>query len=81
MRSVVRIEPGAVRPGEHDQRSGRQGSVWEDRSKSVQVEDSETALCTIADYIDLNPVLAGLVTDPEDYHWWRTVPGKNRVDV
>ena len=53
----------------HNRRVGRKGPVWEDRHKSVQVEDSETALRTIAAYIDLNPVCAGLVTDPKDYRW------------
>jgi REP element-mobilizing transposase RayT len=53
----------------HNRRVGRKGPVWEDRYKSVQVEDSETALRTIAAYIDLNPVRAGLVTDPKDYRW------------
>ena len=53
----------------HNRRVGRKGPVWEDRYKSVQVEDSETALRTIAAYIDLNPVRAGLVSDPKDYRW------------
>ena|GEM_PF-2989149 len=44
----------------HNRRVGRKGPVWEDRYKSVQVEDSETALRTIAAYIDLNPVREGL---------------------
>ena len=43
----------------HNRRVGRKGPVWEDRYKSVQVEDDETALRTIAAYIDLNPVRAG----------------------
>jgi hypothetical protein len=37
--------------------------------KSVQVEDNETAMRTIAAYIDLNPVRAGVVQDPKDYRW------------
>jgi hypothetical protein len=39
-----------------------------DRFKSVLVEDGE-ALRTMALYIDLNPVRAGLVEDPKDYRW------------
>ncbi len=39
-----------------------------DRYKSVVVEDGE-ALRTMATYIDLNPVRAGLVKDPKDYRW------------
>jgi hypothetical protein len=53
----------------HNRRVGRKGTVWEDRYKSVQVEDDDTAMRTIAAYIDLNPVRAGLVQDPKDYRW------------
>ena len=35
----------------------------------MQVEDSETAVRTMAAYIDLNPVRAGIVEDPKDYRW------------
>jgi REP element-mobilizing transposase RayT len=48
-------------------REGRSGPLWEQRFKSVLVERSEHALLTMAAYIDLNPVRAGLVTDPKDY--------------
>ena len=33
------------------------------------VEEEERALRTIAAYIDLNPVRAGVVSDPADYRW------------
>ena len=46
----------------------RRGTLWMDRFKSVLVEDGE-ALQTMALYIDLNPVRAGLVEDPKDYRW------------
>lgn len=46
----------------------RTGTLWEARFKSVIVE-SGTAARTIAAYIDLNPVRAGLVDDPADYRW------------
>jgi REP element-mobilizing transposase RayT len=46
----------------------RRGTLWMDRFKSVLVEDGE-ALRTMALYIDLNPVRAGLVEDPKDYRW------------
>jgi putative transposase len=42
--------------------------LWEDRFKSVIVEDGVAAK-TIAAYIDLNPVRAGMVGDPADYRW------------
>jgi putative transposase len=46
----------------------RSGTLWEDRFKSVIVE-SGTAARTMAAYIDLNPVRAGMVHDPADYRW------------
>lgn len=46
----------------------RTGTLWEDRFKSVIVE-SGTAARTIAAYIDLNPVRAGMVEDPAEYRW------------
>ena len=45
---------------------GRRGTLWEGRFKSVLVEGDE-ALRAVAAYIDLNPVRAGLVENPEDY--------------
>jgi len=48
--------------------NGRKGTLWEDRFKSVIVEDG-TASRTMAAYIDLNPVRAGMVDDPADYRW------------
>jgi REP element-mobilizing transposase RayT len=46
----------------------RSGTLWEDRFKSVIVE-SGTAARAMAAYIDLNPVRAGMVSDPADYRW------------
>ena len=53
----------------HNRRHRRVGTLWECRFRSVLVEGGETALLTIAAYIDLNPVRAGIVGDPKDYHW------------
>lgn len=50
-------------------RTGRKGTLWEDRFKSVVVEGAGQALVGMAAYIDLNPVRAGLVKDPKDYRW------------
>ncbi|MDA7887956.1 transposase [Akkermansiaceae bacterium] len=47
---------------------GRRGTLWMDRFKSVLVDGSE-ALATMAAYIDLNPVRAGIVEDPSEYEW------------
>ncbi len=43
----------------------RKGTLWEERFKSVLVEGAGTALATMAAYIDLNPVRAGIVGDPK----------------
>jgi REP element-mobilizing transposase RayT len=46
----------------------RRGTLWEERFKSVIVE-SGIAARTMAAYIDLNPVRAGMVKDPAEYRW------------
>jgi REP element-mobilizing transposase RayT len=46
----------------------RSGTLWEERYKSVIVE-SGAAARTMAAYIDLNPVRAGMVADPAEYRW------------
>ena len=46
----------------------RKGTLWEERFKSVIVE-SGAAARTMAAYIDLNPVRAGMVEDPAEYRW------------
>ena len=46
----------------------RTGTLWEARFKSVLVEEGVAAK-TMAAYIDLNPVRAGMVEDPADYRW------------
>jgi len=56
----------------------RRGPLWEERFKSVLVEGpsfvaggdvNRNPIHTIAAYIDLNAVRAGLVEDPKDYRW------------
>jgi len=51
-----------------NRRNQRSGRLWEQRFKSVLVE-SGFAAQTVAAYIDLNPVRAGLCEDPIDYRW------------
>ncbi len=46
----------------------RKGTLWEERYKSVIVEDG-IASRMMAAYIDLNPVRAGMVKDPAEYRW------------
>ena len=53
----------------YKRRMGRKGTLWEERFKSVLVEGDEKALMTVAAYIDLNPVRAGMVERVEDYRW------------
>ena len=47
----------------------RFGTLWAERFKSVLVEDAPGVMQTVAAYVDLNPVRAGLVEDPKDYRW------------
>lgn len=47
----------------------RYGTLWAERFKSVLVEGSGNPLQTMATYIDLNPVRAGIVEDPKDYRF------------
>lgn len=47
----------------------RSGTLWDARFRSVLVENSTTSLRTVACYIDLNCVRAGIVEDPKDYRW------------
>jgi putative transposase len=53
----------------HNARTGRRGTLWEERYKSVLVESRGPALRAMAAYIDLNPVRAHLVHDPAAYRW------------
>ena len=52
----------------HNTRTKRRGNLWEETFKSVVVEDG-LASKTMAAYIDLNPVRAGMVADPAEYRW------------
>ena len=46
----------------------RTGTLWEGRYKSSPVE-TETYLLACSRYIELNPVRAGIVPNPEAYRW------------
>ena len=52
----------------YNKKHSRRGTLWLARFTSVFVENGE-ALQTMAAYIDLNPVRAGMVTDPANYSW------------
>jgi REP element-mobilizing transposase RayT len=51
-----------------NRRHERKGTLWEERYRSVIVEDGIAARM-ISAYIDLNPVRAGMVKDPAEYRW------------
>jgi putative transposase len=51
-----------------NRRHGRYGTLWAERFKSVLLEGGQ-AVATLAAYIDLNPVRAGLCEDPKDYRY------------
>ncbi|MCP5559125.1 MAG: hypothetical protein H7A55_15375 [Verrucomicrobiaceae bacterium] len=59
----------------YNKKHERSGTLWMGRFKSVLVEgrrndrDRLDALRTMALYIDLNPVRAGIVDEPEKYRW------------
>ncbi len=53
----------------YNKTTGRFGTLWAERFTSVLVEDSTRAVRTVAAYIDLNPVRAGLVKDPKEYRF------------
>lgn len=46
----------------------RSGTLWEGRFKSCLVQSDRYALCCYR-YIELNPVRAGIVNHPAEYHW------------
>ncbi len=46
----------------------RSGTLWEGRYRSSLIETDRYLLACMV-YIDLNPVRAGLVSDPADYPW------------
>ena len=53
----------------YNRKHHRRGTLWEERFKSVLVENSDQALSTMAAYIDLNAVRAGIVYDPKEYRY------------
>jgi putative transposase len=51
-----------------NQRHGRTGTLWEGRYKSTLIQ-AERYLLACMVYLDLNPVRAHLVSQPEDHPW------------
>lgn len=52
----------------YNKKYDRTGFFWGQRFKSVIIENNEALLNCLA-YIDLNPVRAAIVEQPEDYRW------------
>ena len=52
-----------------NRRHRRFGTLWAERFKSVLLEPTGRTLITVAAYIDLNCVRAGLADDPKDYRF------------
>ena len=46
----------------------RTGTIWEGRHKSSLIQ-SDRYFLTCCRYIELNPVVAGMVNKPEEYKW------------
>ena len=59
---------GSKYVGYFNRRHARSGTLFEGRFKS-SVIDSDTYWFTCMRYVELNPVRAGLVSDPADYRW------------
>lgn len=51
-----------------NKRKSRSGSLWDGRFKSSPISTVEY-LASCCRYIDLNPLRAGMVSDPVDYKW------------
>ncbi len=45
------------------------GVFWDGRYRSMVLKDTPEALCSVAAYIDLNPMRAGICKDPGQYAW------------
>jgi putative transposase len=52
----------------YNKKNQRRGHIWESRYKACIIENDSYAFGCMR-YIDLNPVRAGIVTDPKDYKW------------
>ncbi len=53
----------------YNRNNSRKGTLWEERFRSIIVEGEESALLTMALYIDLNPIRAGIAAEPADYRF------------
>ncbi len=59
--------------GQYNARHGRTGTLWEGRYKACLVGDESYALRCVR-YMDLNPVRARMIADPQSYRWSSCAP-------
>ncbi|MCX6857099.1 MAG: transposase [Verrucomicrobia bacterium] len=52
-----------------NKRHKRKGTFWEDRFRSVLVQSAGETVAAMAAYIDLNPIRANMMEDPQEYRW------------
>jgi len=52
----------------YNRKHGLRGTLWEERY-SATAASARSAARTVAAYIDLNPLRAGMVSDPSEYCW------------
>ena len=57
-----------------NRRAGLDGSVWQSRFHERALR-SEHSLARAVDYVEWNPVTAGLVGEPAEYSWSSAYPG------
>lgn len=53
----------------YNKKEGCSGTLWESRYRSMVVKLTPDALMNVATYIDLNPIRAGICSDPGVYRW------------
>lgn len=54
---------------DYNKRTGNTGTIWESRFKSMLLDSNYRTLMTVAAYIDMNPVRAGIVEDASESRW------------
>ena len=71
MHNISRFIQGVKQRFSHwyNREMDRVGTLWEARFRSVIVQGAGEPLLTMAAYIELNPVRAGMVADPTNYRW------------
>jgi REP element-mobilizing transposase RayT len=53
----------------YNKSNGRFGTLWAERFKSVLIENDKFTKLAVGAYIDLNPIRAGITSDPQSYRF------------